>query len=488
MANQPNLLFIFTDQQRADTLGCYGNPLVQTPNLDRLAQEGVLFENAYVTQPVCTPSRSSIMTGLYPHSTGLVNNNVSLPPEVQTIAEMVSPDYVKGYYGKWHLGDEVVPQHGFEEWLSIEDYYRKHYSKEEYLDVLSDYHHYLVNNGFEPDRERYGAQVFDRVTVARLPEQHTKARFVGREAARFVRQQTDRPFILYVNMLEPHRPFYGPFDDMYAPEDIPVGPHFRRRPPSNSARVVQMMAEHYMRAGHIDGQDLTTEAGCRKTRAKYLGNVTLVDHAVGDILQALEESEHADNTIVVFTSEHGDMMGDHGFFEKCVMYEEAIKVPLIVRLPGAPHAGRSVGGRLSQIDLVPTLLDLLGQPVPEHLEGLSRARVLSDGATLAETGGADAFVEWSGNEWRPPRKFEGGIPPEKWLEMRDIWRTVITAEGWKLNLSPTDQSELYNLNNDPYEQVNLFGDAGQRARVQDLTGRIRSWQERTNDQATLSEP
>jgi arylsulfatase A-like enzyme len=181
------------------------------------------------------------------------------------------------------------------------------------------------------------------------------------------------------------------------------------------------------------------------------------------------------------------MMGDHGFFEKCVMYEEAVKVPLIVRLPGAPGAGRRVGGRFSQIDLVPTLLDLLGEPVPEHLEGISRARVLSDGATLAETGGADAFVEWSGNEWRPPRKFEGGIPPEEWLEMRDIWRTVITAEGWKLNLSPTDQSELYNLNDDPYEQVNLFDDSAQSVRVQDLTERIRRWQERTNDQARLSE-
>ena len=108
------MLFIFTDEQRADTLGCYGNDLVQTPNLDGLAAESLVFENAYVTQSVCTPSRSSIMTGLYPHSNGCVANNIPLRPETRTIAEMVSQEYVRGYYGKWHLGDEVVAQHGFD--------------------------------------------------------------------------------------------------------------------------------------------------------------------------------------------------------------------------------------------------------------------------------------------------------------------------------------------------------------------------------------
>jgi arylsulfatase A-like enzyme len=455
--------------------------------LDRLAAGGVLFENAYVTQSVCTPSRSSIMTGLYPHTNGCINNNVPLRPGTRTIGEMVSPDYLRAYYGKWHLGDEVVPQHGFEDWVSIEDYYRKYYSRPEYLSLFSSYHHFLVANGFEPDLERCGARVFDRVTAAQLPEEFTKASYLGREAVRFIENQGDRPFLLFVNFLEPHRPLFGPFDDLYPPEQVPTGPHFRQPPPEGAALVNRMMAEHYTRAGFLDGQDLTTEAGCRKTRAKYLGNVTLVDKAVGEILRALEDSGQADNTIVVFTSEHGDMMGDHGFFEKCVMYEEALKVPLIVRVPEGAGVGRRVEGRFSQIDLVPTLLDLLGEPVPASLEGVSRARVLSDGATLDETGGADAFVEWSGSEWRPPRRFEGGIPPERWLEMRDPWRTVISAEGWKLNLSPSDQCELYDLNSDPYEQQNLFDDPSQGPRVRDSSDRIRRWQQRTGDRIALPE-
>lgn len=484
---RPNLLFIFTDQQRADSLGCYGNSLVQTPTLDRLARESFVFENCYVTQPVCTPSRSSIMTGLYPHTTGCINNNVPLKPETRTIAEMVSPHYMRGYYGKWHLGDEIIPQHGFEDWVSIEDYYRKHYSKQEYLSLFSSYHHFLVENGFEPDLDRYGARVFSRITAAQLPEEYTKARFLGREAARFIRETRDQPFMLYVNLLEPHRPLYGPFDDMYPPEDLPVGPHFRQRPPYNAALINRMLAEHYMRGGYLDGEDLTTETGCRKTRAKYLGNVTLVDRAVGDILQALEETGLTDNTIVVYTSDHGDMMGNHGFFEKCVMYEEAAKVPLIVRVPWLGAEGHWVEGRISQVDLVPTLLDLLEEPIPEYLEGISRVPVLQGEAGLKEPGAGDVFVEWNGSEWRPPRPFEKGIPPQAWDRVRGPWRTVISAEGWKLNLSPVDQCELYDLNNDPYEQVNLFDDPRQRERIHDLAERIRRWQARAADEAELPE-
>ena len=487
MAQRPNLLFIFTDQQRADTLGCYGNRLVETPNLDRLASEGVLFENAYVTQPVCTPSRSSIMTGLYPHTTGCIDNNVPLPPDTPTIAEMVPGEYVCGYVGKWHLGDEIIPQHGFQEWISIEDYYRAHYSRPEYRSLFSSYHHFLADQGLEPDLQEHGARVFGRVRTAQLPEKLTKARFVGREAARLIREHRDHPFVLYVNFLEPHRPYYGPCDDLYPPEAVPVGPHFRQRPGPNAARINRMLAEHYMRGGHIDGQDLTTEAGCRKTRAKYLGNVTLVDRAVGDILQALEEEGLSHDTIVVYTSDHGDMMGDHGIFEKCCQYEEAVRVPLIVRVPWLVAGGRRIGGYISQIDLVPTLLDLLGQPLPPHLHGVSRLSLLQGQAGLHTRCADDVFIEWNGSEWRPPRAFPNGIPAAEWQAVRGPWRTIVTADGWKLSLSPIDQGELYDLHNDPYEETNLFDDPQQRRRIRQLEARIRGWQAQTADPLSLPE-
>ena len=121
---KPNLLFLFTDEQRADTLGCYGNEFVQTPNLDRLAAESFVFENTYVTQSVCTPSRSSIMTGLYPHTCGCTANNIPLRSEIPCLPELVAdPEYRTAHMGKWHLGDEIFPQHGFQEWETIEVVY-----------------------------------------------------------------------------------------------------------------------------------------------------------------------------------------------------------------------------------------------------------------------------------------------------------------------------------------------------------------------------
>ena len=133
MPRRPNLLFIFTDEQRADTMRCYGNHYVRTPALDALADESFIFESAYVTQPVCTPSRSSIMTGLYPHTNGCVNNKIPLRAGTRTLAEFLPQEYATAYMGKWHLGDEIFAQHGFREWVGTEDHYRGTYSTPERL-------------------------------------------------------------------------------------------------------------------------------------------------------------------------------------------------------------------------------------------------------------------------------------------------------------------------------------------------------------------
>lgn len=478
---KPNLLFIFTDEQRYDTMGCYGNQLIETPNLNALAEGSFVFENAYVTQPVCTPSRASIMTGLYPHTCGCTANNIPLRPETPTLAEMVSDDYLCGYFGKWHLGDEIIAQHGFKRWVSIEDMYRRFYSRKEDLSRFSDYHHFLVAKGLTPDRESHGGKVFARSTAARLPEELTKASFLGRQTAEFIRENRDRPFVLYVNFLEPHMPFTGPFDEMYAPEKLPVGPHFFRKPPPEASLLHRLRSEQYTRRPYGD-LDLGTEAGWRKLRARYWGLVTLVDRAVGVMLNVLDECDLADNTMVVFTSDHGDMMGDHAILAKCVMYEEALKVPLLVRVPWLAQEERRVAGRISQIDLVPTLLALLGEPIPDYLQGQSRAAVFAGEADLGES---DVFVEWnSRNGW--PKKFPSGFKPEECERVAgQPWRTVVTADGWKLNLSPADRCELYNLTSDPHEMKNLFEDPAQQGLIRDLASRIRKWQEQAKDQAPL---
>ncbi|MCZ6635050.1 MAG: sulfatase-like hydrolase/transferase [bacterium] len=465
---KPNLLFIFTDQQRSDTLACYGNTHVQAPNLNALADQSFVFEHPYVTEPICTPARSTIMTGLYPHTTGCISNNIPLKPETPTLAEMVSSDYRTAYMGKWHLGNEIIAQHGFDEWVGTEEQYRAYYSKDEYLEVLSPSHHFLIENGFTPEKESEGKTVFSRPHAASLPEPYTKATYTGQQAARFIHENKDQPFVLYINFLEPHSPYFGPFNDMYPPEELPTGPQFMEYPAPNTSQHARDKAERFnpknLESGqgemfqqiNTDGHDLSAEAGWRRIRARYMGLVTLVDKAVGNILTALDESGQADNTIVVFTSDHGDQMGDHHMLAKSVFYQESTQVPLFMRVPGL--AGRQIPGRISQIDLVPTLLDLLGEPIPDGLQGQSRVDVLKGEATLDQN---DAFFEWTDPD--------------------DPWRCIASSEGWKLNLSPTDQCEFYDLNTDPYEQKNLYDDPSQQDRIQDLTDRIRRWQEQTND-------
>jgi len=321
MPNRSNLLYIFTDQQRFDTLRCYGNGFVETPHLNALAERSAVVERCYVTQPICTPSRATMMTGLYPHTHRCVDNNDPLPAEHATIAEMLPDDYHKGYIGKWHLGDEVICQRGFDTWVSIEDMYRNHYSKPEYLDTLSDYHHFLVERGYEPAADHCGADVFNRGQAAHMPEDCTKAAFVGERAADYLRGvNPDEPYALYVNFLEPHSPFTGPLDDRYDPDAVPTGPAFLRGPGAQEAEHHHKKVEQFANLTR-HGCDLSTEAGWRQLRAQYLGLVTQVDRAVGQIMQALEDSGTADHTVVVLTSDHGEMMGDHHKLTKGVFYE-----------------------------------------------------------------------------------------------------------------------------------------------------------------------
>jgi len=476
VSRKPNLLFIFTDEQRLDSMACYGSPWIQTPSLNALAAGSFVVDNPYVSQPVCTPSRSTIMTGQYPHTNGCTANNIPLRPDTRTIAEMVSDEYVCGYYGKWHLGDEIIPQHGFDRWVSIEDAYRAHYSKTEYLSRFSDYHHFLIENGLTPDTESHGAVVFDRTTAARLAEEFTKASFLGDRAAEFIRRQDEGPFVLYVNFLEPHMPFTGPFDDLYDPDALPVGPHFLQPPAENASLRNRKRAEHYM-GGAFGGVDLTNESGWRTVRARYFGLVTLLDRAVGKMLRALDEAGKADNTIVVFTSDHGDMMGDHGILTKGVMYEESVRVPLLIRVPRIARREAHIPGRMSQIDLVPTLLDLMGEDIPPECQGASRRAVLEGRDTLE---GNDVFIEWHGAEGFKAAPMDTADDEGNRIK-GGPWRTVVSAEGWKLNASPVDRCELFDLNSDPHEMSNLFEEPAQQDRIKDLRDRIRVWQQRTGD-------
>ena len=476
MARRPNILFIFTDQQRADTMACYGNDMIHAPNLNALADGSFVFENGYVSSPICTPSRSTIMTGLWPHVSGCLKNNIRLEESVPTIADLLPPEYHTGYYGKWHLGNEVIRQHGFDEWVSIEDQYREYYTDEEHLSVFSDYHHFLVERGHAPDKESEGAMVFSRGYAAALPEELTKATFLGDRAAEFIHRNKDRPFALYVNIFEPHPPYDGPFNDMYDPWSIPVPDSFMKNPPANASLMHRMRAEESLAGQGFDGDSAEplSEEYWRALIARYWGMVTLVDKAVGTMTRALEEAGVADNTIVVYSSEHGDQLGEHNVVQKAVFYEQSVKVPMLMRVPWLSDGSR-VPGRYSHVDTVPTLLDLVGADLPDHLQGESRVPVLKGEETLE---GNDVIIDWTGRN----------VGDEASPSIQDVpHRILISHDGWKLSLAEGDQGELYDLNGDPTESVNLFDDPSHRERVADMASRIRAWQRANDDTAPLPE-
>jgi len=478
----PNLLFLFTDEQRYDTMAAYGNSRIQTPSLNRLAERCTVFDRAYVTQPVCTPSRSSLVTGLWPHTNGCTANNIPLPADVPCLPEMLRDKYVTAYHGKWHLGDEIFQQHGFAEWVSIEDLYAPHYSEGRNRDARSDYHQFLVENGLQPG----DGDVFKRGETARYPEEFSKPAFLAREASRFILENRSRPFCLFVNFLEPHMPFFGPRDDQHDPADVTLPPNFDYPPTEDQPLKTRAFAQGYVERGH-SGLPLRTEADWRRMIANYWGLCSLVDTYVGQILATLEDCGLDGNTIVVYTSDHGDMMGSHRLIAKCTMFEEAVRVPLCVRLPGQTVT-RRVRGPVSQIDLVPTLLDLMGQPIPDHLQGQS-LRASAEGGTEPDR---DAFIEWNGpnsgivgeskRRVRVPDAMKSEVTEEQLLaSVTDPVRTVVTQDGWKYNRSTIGEDELYDLNADPGETTNLASLPEHAALITDLTARIRRWQDRALD-------
>ncbi|MGI5819664.1 MAG: sulfatase-like hydrolase/transferase [Armatimonadota bacterium] len=489
---RPNLLFIYTDEQAAKTMSAYGNSLIETPSLDRLAGDSLVFENAYVTQPVCTPSRSSLLTGLYPHSNGCTANNIPLPRDVQCLPELSDfSEYRTAHMGKWHLGDEIFAQHGFDEWVSIEDGYRTYYNPWRDKDQHCDYWHWLVDEqGVEPPESEDGFNAFSRGQAARLPEKHSKPAFLAERATQFLNEVGEQPFMLFVNFLEPHMPFFGPRDDQYDPDDVPLPDNFDAVPGPDAPLKLRLLYEHYRHAG-ASGLPLQTEDDWKRLIANYWGLCSLVDTYVGRILDALERSGHADDTIVVFTSDHGDMMGSHQLVAKTVMYEESVRVPMLLRVPWMPQATGRVERPVSQIDVVPTLLDLLGNPVPSHLQGRSWRPEMHDPGSFAEH---DVFIEWNGSNNGMMSNDSRDLPDhidritsyqEAWRAFTARVRTIITPTGWKFNCSPLGEHELYNLHQDPGETENLIDDPAVTELVADLYERLLAWQQETEDDAHL---
>ncbi|MEZ5275086.1 MAG: sulfatase-like hydrolase/transferase [Opitutaceae bacterium] len=464
---RPNLLFLWTDQHRGDAVPWAGDRVLNAPNLKALGERSFCFQRTYCTQPVCTPSRGSIMTGLLPHNHGSYTNNIRLDPAVRTIAEYLPDDTRTAYYGKWHLGDEAFAQHGFDEWKSIEDNYRQYYTDPSKMTTPSDYHRFLVSRGFPPSEidEDSNQPVFPRSMAAAMREKYTKVSFLANEGEQFIRsQKSGKPWILSVNTLEPHPPTYGPLNELHDPAAMATGPAFNQPPGPGASRLHRETYTAFRKKGYKN-HPIDTDDDFRRLKANYYGLITMVDNAYGRILKALEESGQADNTIVVYTSDHGEMLGDHGLMQKSVFYEAAVTVPLAIHVPWLSRERIDFNGPFSQIDLVPTLLELMGQEVPDGLDGVSRAGCLADPSSWKDE---DIVVEWN----------DGSDPTIS-------GRSLVTADGWKLNLYNGDGPELYDLKADPGELTNLASEPAQKERLRRLSRKILTWQAGHGDKLEL---
>ncbi len=459
--DQPNLLFLWTDEQRADTIAAYGNTRFRMPTLNALARESVVFDRNYVAQPVCTPSRACIMTGLWPHQSGCLNNNIPLRRETPALPELAGGNYRTAYMGKWHLGDEVFSQHGFQHWTSIEDGYDKYYSTDRDKEARSSYHHWLLSLGYKPENGKN----FTRDWAVHRPVEHCKPAFLAAEASRFILTSANQPWMLSVNFLEPHMPFYGPYNDLHSEQEAPVPANNGRDLSGPEPEGYRALRLRYAQTG-FGGQDLKTRAGWQRLNRNYAGLCTQVDQALGRILWALEASGQSENTAIVFTSDHGEMMGAHGLVGKTVMYEESVRVPLLIRAPYRKQQPTHVTSNTSSIDIVPTVLDLLGRKPQVPLPGHSLLPLAAGGRH------PEPFVF---SQWNPDTS---GNSPEG---PRISARTVISPEGLKLVLHDHDHSMLLDRRRDPLELTNLINDPARKSDVLRLKQEAERWMRQEKD-------
>ena len=478
---KPNLILFLPDQQRADTIACYGGKKVHAPNLNKLASEAVVFERAYVTHPVCTPSRSSLMTGTWPHINGCTRNSVALDQRFRSFAELIDDkDYRTAYMGKWHLGEDGPARRGFQQWVSTEE--------------PGDYTNFLVSAGLTPGEKNGG---FSELAISNLAVELSRPKFLERHACEFIEKHFRDPFILVVAFVEPHSPYNGPLNDEHPLSEIDLDPTATLPGSDNIPLRYRLMREWQQARAILDRQRLphqfffgVTPDEYRSIKQRYLGLVSLVDQSIGAILGCLERFGLGDNTIVVHTSDHGDSLGAHHLFAKEVMFEEAARVPFLIRLPGQKRA-RIVPQPVSHIDFIPTLLDLLGQFAtanpscggPKHSQcaGRSLLPLIREEAVPPE----NVFLEWAPN--RTKIKKGTSLAPRRVIKraIDESTRTVVSPDGWKLCVRDKDLNELYNLSDDPLEKRNLFADRQYASVISRYTDEIHKWQESTHDKLKI---
>ncbi len=456
---KPNIVFILTDQQRIDTIAACGFDYMETPNLDRLVRAGTYFNNMYVPSPSCSPSRASLFSGVYPHTNGVFRNDE--PWTYCWVSELAEAGYRCVNVGKMHTMP-IEGAFGFHERHVVENKDRDHPDLPFYLD---NWDKALKIRGIDkPSRVSYRsrADYRDRLGafVWGLPEDLHPDVFVAQTACWWLeRYNGDEPFFLQIGFPGPHPPYDPTQDylDRYLDKPLP-------EPIRDYDLDAHPLPLRELRQNHYDNDHdaivhlpKPSKEQLHRQRAHYYANVSMIDTQIGAILDALEQRGVLDNTVIVFSSDHGDCLNDHGFSQKWNMYEQSVRVPALVSWPGHVAQGHRVDDPVSLMDIGPTILKLAGARVPCWMEAESLCGFLN---AAPDARRLRVFCEHA---------------DDKILE-KTRFMTMVREGRWKLvHFVDHAQGQLFDLEADPGERVNLWNNCAHQGTKQQLLDAILNW-------------
>ncbi len=440
--DKPNILLIMTDQQRFDSLSCYGCKAVNTPNLDRLADEGVQFNNCVVSNPVCTPSRASIWTGKELPGHGVYRLYDNMPED-----EVMFPVYLQqlGYrtalFGKLHISSMIAeskarhPNDGFDvyEWCN-----------EACVCMESELH------GYRKWLEKVNPELCKRLMTKKrevkdIPREFHLTHWAAQRTIDFITKENDRPWFTCMSVFDPHNPYdCGPqeYIDRISPEKIPAP----IENPLDGRPDAHIRESH---EGYLGDFDDFTDDDITDIRRGYFSMMELLDDEVGRVLECLESTGQLENTLIIFTSDHGDMLGDHRLMVKgAFFYDPCVRVPMLMRMPGGVNAGTKIQAPVQNFDITSTVLNAAGMAKGEYADKMPMSR------DLIQTAKHDKV---DNREYAICRYRNTGIRNGNRYWEPEIHGTMIRDERWKLSYYHTsDEGELYDMDNDPLELNNLW--------------------------------
>lgn len=485
----PNILWICTDQQRFDTLGCYGNEHVASEHLDQLAEDGVRFERAYCQSPVCTPSRASFLTGRYPRTTRTRQNGQAIPDSERLITrELADAGYTCGLSGKLHLSpaNPSATELPNGERRIDDGYAEFRWSHDTGSGwPTNQYHQWLREQGVTYRSEPLEESPYSRTSV---PAEYHQTTWCADRAITFIEEQErfDDPWLYSVNPFDPHVPFDPPREylEPYLDrlEEIPL-PNYE---PGERADK-SLFQRHPTSTGRFPYDEMD-ETDHRIARAAYWAMCDLIDDQVGRMLEALDRTDQRDDTIVIFMSDHGELLGDHGLYLKGPhFYEPAIRVPLIMAGPGI-DSGHSTDALVELVDLAPTLAEAAGIESSPGIQGRSLWPLLQQDR---DDHRSDIYCEFyhalGRTEYYEDLPIEGETPfqhPYADTDVREPYQdearqrtlpyaTMVRTDRYKLvRVHSRDECELYDLEVDPEETTNLATDPDYESVKQDLLVRL----------------